>query len=48
MIVPQIPTLFEDKWIDVGFWVMPDDRVSELETLESIRGRLYSTAQEPT
>jgi len=22
---------FEDKWIDVGFWVMPDGRVSALE-----------------
>jgi hypothetical protein len=52
---------FEGKWIDVGFWVMPDGRVSELEVervggeaqwatplLDSIRGRLYSTAAEPT
>lgn len=52
---------FEYKWIDVGFWVTPEGRVSELETLrngggtawaapllESIRGRLYSTADEAT
>ena len=52
---------FEGKWIDVGFWVMPDGRVAELEVmrsggetvwarplLESIRGRVYSTAEEPT
>jgi hypothetical protein len=52
---------FEGKWIDVGFWVMPDGRVSELEVvrvggeaqwapplLDSIRGRVYSTAAEPT
>jgi tetratricopeptide (TPR) repeat protein len=52
---------FEGKWIDVGFWVMPDGRVAELEVLrrggesvwarpllQSIRGRLYSTADEPT
>jgi len=52
---------FEGKWIDVGFWVMPDGRVAELEVvrsggesvwarplLQSIRGRLYSTAEEPT
>jgi len=52
---------FQDKWIDVGFWVLPDGRVSDLEILrsgretvwtrpllESIRGRLYSTAEEPT
>jgi tetratricopeptide (TPR) repeat protein len=29
----QIPDNFEDKWIDVGFWVMPDGRVSGLEIL---------------
>jgi tetratricopeptide (TPR) repeat protein len=52
---------FEGKWIDVGFWVMPDGRVAEMEVLrsggesvwarpllQSIRGRLYSTAEEPT
>ncbi len=57
----RMPDNFRDKWIDVGFWVMPDGRVSSLEVvrrsnedrwadplLESIRGRLYSTAPEPT
>jgi hypothetical protein len=52
---------YEDKWIDVGFWVGPDGRVSGLEIvrrgssadwsdplLESIRGRVYSTANEAT
>lgn len=52
---------YEGKWIDVGFWVMPDGSVSSLEILrqgasaewatpllESIRGRLYSTADEQT
>jgi tetratricopeptide (TPR) repeat protein len=52
---------YEGKWIDVGFWVQPDGRVSELEVLrtggdtvwarpllEAIRGRLYSTGEEPT
>jgi hypothetical protein len=52
---------YEGKWIDVGFWVARDGRVSELEVLrtggdtlwaqpllESIRGRIYSTAEEPT
>jgi len=24
---------YEDKWIDVGFWIMPNGRVSELEVL---------------
>ena len=57
----RTPDTYRDKWIDVGFWVMPDGRVSELEVvrsgsehqwaeplLESIRGRVYSTAAEPT
>ena len=52
---------YEDKWIDVGFWVLPDGRVDGLEVLragasdgwadpllESIRGRRYSTGEEPT
>ena len=52
---------YVDKWIDVGFWVLPDGHVSGLELLrrggnagwsdpllESIRGRLYSTAEEAT
>jgi len=56
-----IPPNYEDKWIDVGFWVQPDGRVDGLEILrqggntawaeplvESIRGRIYSTADEPT
>lgn len=55
------PENFEGKWIDVGFWVMPDGRVGELEVLrsggetvwarpllESIRGRVYSTSDQPT
>jgi hypothetical protein len=29
----QTPDNFEGKWIDVGFWVMPDGRVSGLEIL---------------
>lgn len=29
----QTPDTFEHKWIDVGFWVMPDGRVSGLEIL---------------
>ncbi len=29
----SIPDNFEDKWIDVGFWVMPDGTVSDLEIL---------------
>jgi len=29
----QIPDTFEHKWIDVGFWVMPDGSVSGLEIL---------------
>lgn len=30
----NMPTdTFEDKWIDVGFWVLPSGRVSELEVL---------------
>lgn len=57
----QIPDAFEHKWIDVGFWVLPDGRVSGLEILrrgenpgwadpllESIRGRRYSAAAEPS
>ena len=57
----RLPDNFEGRWIDVGFWVMPDGRVSGLEIvrrgaeagwadplLGSIRGRIYSTADEPT
>lgn len=57
----RAPDNFQDKWIDVGFWVMPDGRVSGLEIqrrrgetqwadplIESIRGRVYSSAPEPT
>ena len=57
----RIPDNYVDKWIDVGFWVLPDGHVSGLELLrrggnagwsdplmESIRGRLYSTAEEAT
>jgi hypothetical protein len=29
----QTPDNFEGKWIDVGFWVMPDGRVSGMEIL---------------
>ena len=52
---------YDGKWIDVGFWVQPDGRVSDLEVLRTggdtiwarpllgaIRGRLYSTGEEPT
>jgi hypothetical protein len=52
---------YVDKWIDVGFWILPDGRVSGLEIvrrgsgttwaqplLDSIRGRVYSEADEPT
>ena len=52
---------FERAWIDVGFWLLPDGRVSGLEVLrrgaeaswaepllESIRGRIYSSAAEAT
>ena len=59
--LPRVAENFEGKWIDVGFWVLPDGRVSELEVLrsggdvvwarpllQSIRGRLYSSADEPT
>src|ERR1051325_3288501 len=33
LIPGGIPDNFEDKWIDVGFWVTPDGRVSGLEIL---------------
>jgi len=52
---------YEDKWIDVGFWILPDGHVSGLEVvrqgsgtawagplIDSIRGRVYSTAGEPS
>ena len=29
----RIPDDFRDKWIDVGFWVLPDGRVSGLEVV---------------
>lgn len=57
----RVAQSYEGKWIDVGFWVLPDGSVSGLEVLrqgastewaapllESIRGRLYSTADEQT
>ncbi len=31
--IHRIPQNFRDKWIDVGFWVMPDGRVTGLEIL---------------
>ncbi|TMJ19533.1 MAG: hypothetical protein E6G92_07085 [Alphaproteobacteria bacterium] len=31
----SMPDNFEDKWIDVGFWIMPDGRVSGLEILRN-------------
>jgi len=59
--INRMPDNYRNKWIDVGFWVMPDGRVSELEVvrsggehqwadplLDSIRGRLYSSAEQPT
>jgi hypothetical protein len=60
-VLSRMSDNFEDKWIDVGFWITPDGHVSDLEIvrdsnengwadplLESIRGRVYSTASEPT
>ena len=35
LIPGGIPDNFEDKWIDVGFWVTPDGRVSGLEVLRN-------------
>lgn len=31
----RIPGNFEDKWIDVGFWIQPDGRVQDLEIVRS-------------
>jgi tetratricopeptide (TPR) repeat protein len=60
-VASRVSENYEGKWIDVGFWVQPDGRVSDLEVLrtggdtvwarpllQAIRGRLYSTAGEPT
>ncbi len=57
----RISENYEGKWIDVGFWVMPDGQVADLEILrsggdtvwprpllEAIRGRRYSTGDQPT
>jgi hypothetical protein len=59
--INRMPDNFRDKWIDVGFWIMPDGHVDGVEIqrsggeahwadplIESIRGRIYSTATEPT
>jgi len=32
-VLSRMSDNFEDKWIDVGFWVMPDGRVAGLEVL---------------
>ena len=32
-VLSRMSDNFEDKWIDVGFWVMPDGRVSGLEIM---------------
>lgn len=34
-ILTQIPRNFEDRWIDVGFWVAPDGRVNDVEILRA-------------
>ncbi|HEV2817365.1 MAG TPA: hypothetical protein VGW40_09130 [Allosphingosinicella sp.] len=34
-VLMSLPDNFEDKWIDVGFWIMPDGRVAGLEILRS-------------
>ena len=35
LIAGGIPDNFEDKWIDVGFWVTPEGRVTGLELLRN-------------
>jgi hypothetical protein len=33
-VISQLPTEnFEDRWVDIGFWVQPDGRVEEAEVL---------------
>lgn len=34
-ISTRIPGNFEDKWIDVGFWIQPDGRVHDLDIVRS-------------
>jgi hypothetical protein len=34
---------FEEKWIDVGFWVQPDGRVDDLQILRRSRGSGWET-----
>ena len=34
-ILTQIPRNFEDRWMDVGFWVGPDGRVNDVEILRT-------------
>ena len=38
----QTPDNYEGKWIDVGFWVMPDGRVSGLEILRQGAGPAWA------
>ena len=34
-VLSSLPDNFEDKWIDVGFWIMPDGHVAGLEILRN-------------
>lgn len=34
-VLTQLPRNFEDRWIDVGFWVAPDGRVEDVEVLRA-------------
>jgi hypothetical protein len=36
----RIPLSYENKWIEVGYWVQPDGRVSDLEIVRRGRGSL--------
>ncbi|HYD14302.1 MAG TPA: hypothetical protein VEC11_15765 [Allosphingosinicella sp.] len=36
--IHRIPQNYRDKWIDVGFWVMPDGRVTGLEIVRNGSG----------
>lgn len=38
-LTERLTDTFEDKWIDVGFWVQPDGRVDELQVLRQGRAR---------
>lgn len=34
-VLTQLPRNFEDRWMDVGFWVGPDGRVNDIEILRA-------------